>query len=85
MPLAEIIGLVAGTITSVTFIPQVLKIWKSKSVKDISMLMMLLLVAGTSLWLTYGLLIKSTPIIYTNLMVLIMSLTMLFFKLKFKE
>lgn len=85
MPLAEIIGLVAGTITSVTFIPQVIKIWRSKSVKDISMLMMLLLVLGTSLWLTYGLLIRSTPIIYTNLMVLIMSLTMLFFKLKFKD
>lgn len=85
MPLAEIIGLVAGTITSVTFIPQVIKIWRSKSVKDISMLMMLLLVLGTSLWLTYGLLIRSTPIIYTNLMVLAMSLIMLLFKLKYKE
>lgn len=85
MPAAEIIGLVAGSITSVTFIPQVLKIWRSKSVKDISMLMMLLLVLGTSLWLTYGLLIRSTPIIYTNMMVLAMSLIMLFFKLKYKE
>ena len=84
MQAIEILGLAAGTITSITFIPQVVKIWKTKSAKDLSLMMLLLLIAGVLLWLTYGLLIKDTAIIYTNSMVLGMSMIMLFFKLRFK-
>lgn len=84
MKLAELLGLAAGTITSITFLPQVIRIWKTKSVKDISMLMMVLLVLGTSCWLTYGLLMSDTAIIYTNIMVLAMSLIMFYFKIKYK-
>ena len=84
MQAIEILGLVAGTITSITFVPQVIKIWKTKSAKDLSLVMLLLLIAGVLLWLTYGLLIKDTAIIYTNSMVLGMSMIMLFFKLRFK-
>ena len=80
----EILGLVAGTITSVTFLPQVVKIWQTKSAKDLSLMMLLLLMLGVVLWLIYGLVIMSAAIIYTNSMVLAMSLIMLFFKLKFK-
>ena len=82
--LTEIIGLTAGTITSITFIPQVIRIWKTKSAKDLSPLMLFLLIIGTSLWLAFGLLLKSTPVIYTNTMVLAMGLVMVFFKFRFK-
>jgi len=84
MTLAQFLGLAAGTITSITFLPQVIRIWQTKSVKDISMLMMVLLIIGTSCWLTYGILMGDVAIIYTNVMVLIMSLTMFYFKLKYK-
>ncbi|MEP7254233.1 MAG: SemiSWEET transporter [Ferruginibacter sp.] len=84
MQLAQILGLLAGTITSITFLPQVIRIWKTKSAKDLSLIMMLLLIAGTLSWLAYGLLIKDVAIIYTNSMVLTMSLVMMFFKLKYK-
>ena len=80
----EILGLVAGTITSVTFLPQVVKIWQTKSAKDLSLMMLLLLMLGVVLWLIYGLVIMNAAIIYTNSMVLTMSLIMLYFKLKFK-
>ena len=80
----EILGLVAGTITSITFLPQVVKIWQTKSAKDLSIMMLLLLMLGVVLWLVYGLVVMSTAIIYTNSMVLAMSLIMLYFKLKFK-
>jgi MtN3 and saliva related transmembrane protein len=80
----EILGLVAGTITSVTFLPQVIKIWQTKSAKDLSLMMLLLLMLGVVLWLIYGLVVMSAAIIYTNSMVLAMSLVMLYFKLKFK-
>jgi len=80
----EILGLVAGTITSITFLPQVIKIWQTRSAKDLSIMMLLLLMLGVILWLIYGLVIMSAAIIYTNSMVLTMSLIMLYFKLKFK-
>lgn len=80
----KILGLIAGTITSITFIPQVLQIWKTKSAKDISILMLSLLITGVSLWLTYGIVVKDIAIIYTNGMVLAMSLLMLYFKFRFK-
>ncbi|HMI78930.1 MAG TPA: SemiSWEET transporter [Ferruginibacter sp.] len=84
MQTVEIIGLVAGTITSVTFLPQVTRIWKTRFAKDVSLTMLLLLMLGTSVWLAYGLLRNDAAIIYTNSMVLAMGLAMLFFKLKFK-
>ena len=84
MSFIQILGLVAGTITSITFLPQVIKIWKTKSAKDLSLLMLLLLMLGVILWLSYGLLVMDAAIIYTNSMVLGMSLILLFFKLKFK-
>ena len=85
MTTIQILGLTAGTITSFTFIPQVIQIWKTKSAKDINIVMMLLLIVGVSMWLSYGILIKDAAIIYTNSMVLAMSLIMLFFKFKFKQ
>jgi len=84
MAAIEILGLVAGTITSITFLPQVVKIWQTKSAKDLSLMMLLLLMLGVVLWLIYGLVIMNAAIIYTNSMVLFMSLIMLYFKLKFK-
>ncbi len=84
MSAIQLLGLAAGTITSITFLPQVIQIWKTKSAKDLSMPMLLLLISGTTMWLAYGLLIKDAAIIYTNSMVLVMSMVMLFFKLKFK-
>jgi MtN3 and saliva related transmembrane protein len=80
----KILGLIAGTITSITFIPQVLQIWKTRSAKDISILMLSLLITGVSLWLAYGIAVKDVAIIYTNGMVLAMSLLMLYFKFRFK-
>jgi MtN3 and saliva related transmembrane protein len=81
----EILGMVAGTISSITFLPQVIKTWQTKSAKDISLWMFLLVTSSVILWLVYGILKESVPIIYTNGMVLLMSLVMLYFKLvKFK-
>ena len=84
MTAIQMLGLTAGTITSITFLPQVIQIWKTKSAKDLSMFMLMLLIMGVSMWLTYGILVKDAAIIYTNSMVLAMSLIMLYFKLKFK-
>jgi MtN3 and saliva related transmembrane protein len=85
MDYIKLLGLAAGTITSVTFLPQVILIYKTKSAKDLSLNMLALLITGVSLWLTYGIIVQDVAIIYTNSMVLTMSLVMLYFKFRFKE
>jgi len=84
MTAIQLLGLAAGTITSITFAPQVLHIWKTKSAKDLSFFMLLLLIIGVVMWLTYGIIVKDAAIIYTNSMVLTMSIILLVFKIKFK-
>ena len=81
----DTLGMVAGTISAITFLPQVIKTWKSKSAKDISMLMFSFATISVILWLIYGIIINNWPVIYTNGCVLILSLIMLFFKLKFNK
>jgi MtN3 and saliva related transmembrane protein len=85
MTAIQILGLAAGTITSITFLPQVIQIWKTKSAKDLSLQMLLLLILGVSMWLTYGILVLDAAIIYTNSMVLTMSFIMLYFKWRFNK
>jgi len=80
-----ILGLAAGTITSITFVPQVIKIWQTRSAKDLSVVMLLLLLLGVSMWLTYGILVRDIAIIYTNSMVMAMGLLMLYFKWRFSK
>jgi MtN3 and saliva related transmembrane protein len=74
---SEIVGIIAGVLSCTTFLPQVIKTWKSKSTKDVSLTMFVIASVGTALWLVYGILIHSFSIIATNIVVLIFSLTML--------
>lgn len=80
----EMVGYVGGVMSSISFLPQVIKIWKTKSAKDLSMLTLIFLTSNITLWLTYGILIGSIPLWLTNAIVLAMVLCMIYFKIKFK-
>ena len=82
----DILGYSAGAITSLTFLPQVIKTWKLKSAKDISLLMFVIAAINEVMWVFYGALLTPANwvIILTNIIVLSMALTMIYFKLKFK-
>lgn len=80
-----IIGLAAGFCTTAAFLPQAVKTWRSKSAKDLSLGMYLIFCTGVVLWLTYGILISDLPIILTNLVTLILAISILYFKLTFKD
>jgi len=80
----DILGYSAGAITSLTFLPQVIKTWKVKSAKDISLLMFLIAAINEVMWIIYGALLDNWVIILTNIIVLSMALTMIYFKLRFK-
>ena len=60
------IGYVAGTLTTVSFLPQLIKTWQCKSAKEISWGMLFAFAAGVTLWLIYGLYLRSAPIIAAN-------------------
>ena len=78
-------GLVAGICTTISFLPQVLKIWRTKSVNDLSLSMFLIFTFGVSNWLVYGLIIKEKPIILANTVTLILCLLILIGIVKFKN
>jgi len=82
---SEVIGIIAGALSCTTFLPQVIKTWKSKSTKDVSLTMFLIASVGTTLWLVYGIMINSISIIGTNIIVLIFSLIMLLLIFKNRE
>jgi MtN3 and saliva related transmembrane protein len=84
MDITTWLGLIAGTLTTVSFFPQLYQAWKSKSTKDISLAMYSVFCAGILLWLIYGLLINSLPVILANIMTLIFALTILILKLKYR-
>lgn len=84
MTTTDLLGLVAGTLTTAAFVPQVVKIWRTRSTDDISLGMFSLFNAGLLLWLGYGILIGSVPIVVSNLVTLVLALTILFFKLRYK-
>jgi len=78
-----VIGFIAATITTIAFIPQIIQIWKTKSTKDISLKMYAILCTGVFLWLIYGIMILSWPIIVANAVVLSLSLIIIIFKIKY--
>ena len=80
----QILGMAAGSISAITFLPQVIKTWRTKSAEDISMLMFTFATISVVMWLIYGIILKDIPIIYTNSLVLICSLIMLYFKYRFR-
>ena len=79
------IGLAAGLLTTTAFIPQVWKIYRTKSGKDISARMFSLFSAGIVLWLVYGVLLHSVPLILSNAVTLVLSLTIIGLKLRYRE
>jgi len=66
MHITTLLGFMAGTLTTIAFIPQVLHAWRSKRCDDLSWAMLLTFSCGVLLWLLYGLALKAAPIIVAN-------------------
>ncbi|MBN8782209.1 MAG: SemiSWEET transporter [Terrimonas ferruginea] len=79
----EILGYTAGAITSLTFLPQVIKTLKEKSARDVSMMMFIIAVVNQTMWVVYGALLSNWVIILTNAVILSMSLTMIILKIRY--
>ena len=79
-----VLGLIGGTFTTASFFPQVFKTWKTRSAKDVSLFMFVLLSIGITFWIAYGFKIGSFPVIIANCVSLVMAIAMLVMKLMYK-
>ncbi len=81
----DFFGHVGSFLSSVTFIPQVYKTWKSRSAGDLSLVMMLIVFTSTIVWLVYGIALNLWPVIIANGIICGLSLLLIVFKLSFKK
>jgi MtN3 and saliva related transmembrane protein len=84
MDAVTLLGYLAGALTTMALLPQVIKICRTRSAKDISLVMFFAFCAGIILWIIYGFAIHSMPVIIANTVSLILSLIIILLKLKFQ-
>lgn len=79
------IGFLAGLLTTISFLPQVIKTYQTKRADDFNLLFLLLFLCGISLWLVYGIMIHEWPIILANSVTIVLNIILLWMKLKYKK
>ena len=80
----DLIGAAAATLTTVSFVPQALKTFRSRDVSGISLVMYSLFATGVALWLVYGLLLRDWPIVIANAITLALALAVLAMKIRYR-
>ena len=84
MDFITILGLLAACLTTFSFIPQMIKTWKSKSAKDVSYVMLITFNIGIFLWLIYGISLQALPIILANGVTLFFNIIILWLKIRYR-
>ena len=84
MPFIEYVGLFGAFLSAITFIPQVLHAYKTKSVGDLSWGMLWIVFTSVIVWLVYGFNLHLLPVIIANSIILVLVIVLLYFKYKFK-
>lgn len=83
MEYVTVIGSIAGTLTTISFLPQVIKTWRTKSAKDLSLIMLLVLATGVFMWFVYGICNNDMPVIIANLVTFILASMIISMKFKY--
>ncbi|MBX2965103.1 MAG: hypothetical protein KF845_03085 [Cyclobacteriaceae bacterium] len=81
----DVTGYVGSFLSAITFFPQVYKAWKTKSVGDLSLTMILIVFTSTIVWMVYGVASNLGPVILCNAIMCVLVATLIYFKLTFKE
>ena len=77
------LGFISGILTTIAFIPQVLKVWVTRKTEDISLLMFIIFITGIVGWLIYGILIVNYPLILANSVTLVLAVLIIIGKIRF--
>ncbi|MFA6988826.1 MAG: SemiSWEET transporter [Candidatus Gastranaerophilaceae bacterium] len=80
----ELIGYLAGLLSTIAFVPQVIQVVKTKSTKDISLIMFTVFSSGILAWLIYGIFVHSLPMMIFNSLIFLQSLVIIAYKLRYK-
>jgi MtN3 and saliva related transmembrane protein len=80
--MVNLLGSVAGVLTTLSFVPQVIKTWRTRKADDISLGMLLLFTLGVALWGVYGVIIGAAPVIVANGVTLVLAFVMVIMKLR---
>jgi MtN3 and saliva related transmembrane protein len=80
---AEWLGLIAGAIMTIGFLPQVIRVFKLKSAHEISLTFTILFLIGLGCWLAYGIFLRLTPVILWNSITIVLGAALLYAKLKY--
>ncbi len=83
MDVTQLVGISAGILTAVSMLPQLIKIVKDKKAEDVSIIMVIVLLAGLSMWIVYGVMKKDYPIIVTNCFSVVVNLLLLIFRIRY--
>jgi MtN3 and saliva related transmembrane protein len=81
--LTQLVGTLAATLTTLAFVPQVLRAWRTKSVADLSIGMLVAFTTGVALWTVYGIALGELPIIIANAVTFVLALILLSLKLRY--
>ena len=84
MAAVDIVGYSACAVTALTFLPQVVKTWKEKSAKNVSLLMFVIAAVNEVMWIVYGVMRNDLVIIITNAIMIVMAFTMISLKLRYR-
>ena len=79
------LGLIAGVLTTIAYLPQLIKTWQTKSAHDLSWSMLIVLCTWIILWLVYGFYIQNIPIIAANIVTFVFTSMILVLKIKYKQ
>jgi len=79
------LGIIAGILTTIAYLPQLLKTWKSKSANYLSWSMLIVLCIGIILWLIYGFSVQDIPIIAANVVTLLLAAIILILKIRYRK
>jgi MtN3 and saliva related transmembrane protein len=82
--MADLVGYIAACFTTFSLLPQILRIWRLKEARDVSLFLPLMIVVGSVLWSVYGILISSVPVIVANAIALVIALITVFFTIRYR-
>jgi len=77
------VGIIAAFLTTISFLPQVIKIYKTKNTRDLSLWTFVIFLVGVCCWLLYGILIGEVPVIIANLMTMVLIIYIIIMKLRY--
>ena len=81
----DLFGFLAALLTTIAFVPQLYKTWKTKAADDVSLIMLILFITGLVFWIIYGLKINSIPILVANIITFIFNFSILILKITYSK